>query len=87
MLPERQDRGLAISLLVRGTGKKGKGLIYICIWIVMDQCFMNLMKGCQACNVCSVDVGLITPNSPPSRSTRFEIGGIADHIPLIKVMT
>ena len=53
----------------------------------MDQCFMNLMKGCQACNVCSVDVGLITPNSPPSRSTRFEIGGIADHIPLIKVMT
>ena len=27
------------------------------------------------------------PPSPPSRSTRLEIGGIGDHIPLIKVMT
>ena len=27
------------------------------------------------------------PPIPPSRSTRFEIGGIGDHIPLIKVMT
>ena len=24
---------------------------------------------------------------PPSRSTRFEIGGIGDHVPFIKVMT